>query len=278
MLESAFAAKRIAAAAGCPWVLDVKDNWELYVPRGLRRVMAWRISGWAAVTANSELTAGMAAKWHAAKASIIYSGVDPDFFRGPGDVDHDSTFTLNLIGGIYFPALLEGFFKGVQLWWERLPRDEKPRVVLRYLGTNVEEVKKAAASLLSGMVLDVPGYLPVGELAQYCKRAAANAYVAHSAGFHHKLLELLACERPTIAFPSEHRESRELAAALGGELLTPETPQAVAEVLTRVYAEWNAHVVPVCNSQVAQNCSWPGQALKLEQVFISAVNGHRVEL
>ena len=52
-MEGVIAAKQIANVVGCPWVLDVKDNWELYVPRGMRRLMAWRVKGWSALTANA---------------------------------------------------------------------------------------------------------------------------------------------------------------------------------------------------------------------------------
>ena len=72
-MEGVFAAKQIAKVTGCPWVLDVKDNWELYVPRGMRRLMAWRIKGWSAITANAESTAYVAAKWHDASPAVIYS-------------------------------------------------------------------------------------------------------------------------------------------------------------------------------------------------------------
>ena len=70
----------LAKAFGCPWVLDIKDNWELYVPSGLRRLMAWRTRGWAAVTANAEFTARKANIWQRSDAAIIYSGVDDVFF------------------------------------------------------------------------------------------------------------------------------------------------------------------------------------------------------
>jgi hypothetical protein len=129
---------------------------------------------------------------------------------------------------------------------------------------------------LPNVPLEVVGYVPVEVMAGHCRRAAANAYLSYSATFHHKLLELLACERPTIAFPSEHRESRELAAALGGDLLIPETPAAVAQVLDRIHTDWSAGVVRASTTDIARNCSWPGQAAKLEQVFIRTLNGLRV--
>ena len=53
-MEAVFAARQLARKLRRPWVLDLKDNWELFVPRGLRKLMAWRIRGSAAATANAE--------------------------------------------------------------------------------------------------------------------------------------------------------------------------------------------------------------------------------
>ena len=61
-LEAVLVAKRAAARRRCPWVLDIKDNPEVFIPAGLRKVMAWRTRGCAALTANAQFTADVAAQ------------------------------------------------------------------------------------------------------------------------------------------------------------------------------------------------------------------------
>ncbi len=51
-----------------------------------------------------------------------------------------------------------------------------------------------------------PGHIPVETLAAECKAAALNGFVAHDGGFHHKLLELLACGWPIVAVPRVSEE------------------------------------------------------------------------
>src|SRR5687768_1858687 len=208
MLESAFAAKQIAAEAGRPWVLDIKDNWESLVPRGLRHLMARRIRGWAAMTANSEFTANLATKGQATTPAVIYSGVEPDFFVSSRDAQEPpARFSINVIGSVYFADKLGSCLEGLRAWWEGVALNQRPLVSITYLGADVEIVKSVASRHWPQMPLQVPGYVPAPEMARLCKAAAANTYIANPTTFHHKLLELLASGRPVIAFPCEMPES-----------------------------------------------------------------------
>jgi len=267
-MEAVFVARRVAYAVRCPWVLDIKDNWELYVPAGLRRMLVARTKGWAALTANSCFTQEKARIWQGTEATVIYSGVDPAFFADHTLGCRDSDlFCINLVGGLYYREKLVDFVGGLKQWADSLASDERNKIQLRYLGGDRELFQEVAS--VGNLAIDVTttGYIPVYEMAQHCRCCALNVYIAHGSGFHHKLLELLACGRPVIAYPTELEESRVLARYIGGELLTPNTPAAVASELARLHERWRAGGLTGPALESAREFSWAAQAKRLEKVL-----------
>lgn len=273
MMEAVVAAKRIAASAGCPWILDIKDNWELYVPRGLRRLMVWRTRGWAAVTANARFTAENARLWQKAEARIIYSGVDEVFFAREQNYDGSArTFCINLVGGIYFAERLESFLGGIEAWAKDLLPIQRSRVVVRYLGVNGQLVAEVAQRCLPSIKIEIMGYVGVDRMAYFCQGAVVNAYIAHPGGFHHKLLELLACGRPLVACPSESMESRDLARQASGVLLEVADSAQVSMELSRLHRSWLAAPAQPASPDQIRRYSWVNQAKVLEQVLANVVS------
>ncbi len=272
MMEAVIAAKRIAASAGCPWILDIKDNWELYVPRGLRRVMAWRTRGWAAVTANARFTADKARLWQKAEARVVYSGVEDTFFAR-ADIDaNPNIFCINLVGGIYFADRLESFLAGVGAWEKNLSQEHRSRIVIRYLGGNGQLVAEVAQRCLPSIQVEIMGYVSTDRLAHFCQGAAVNAYIAHPGTFHHKLLELLACGRPLMAYPVETGESRDLARQASGILLEVADAAQVSAALTRLHRSWlDAPAQPSAPDPICRY-SWANQAKLLEQALADIVS------
>ena len=216
-------------------------------------------------------------KWQRTTPSVIYSGIEPEFFSsGSGDEDRPARFSVNLIGSLYFPDKLGDCLEGFKAWFESLALDQQRLVTINYLGADVELMTATASRHWPQMPLHVPGYLHVTAMARLCKAAAANAYIANATTFHHKLLELLACGRPVIAFPSERLESIQLASTLGGGLVVADSPEAMASILRELHTSWLAGLagtLPASRSDVARDLSWPAQADKLEQVLARVVNG-----
>ena len=129
----------------------------------------------------------------------------------------------------------------------------------------------AALQPLDGLAqVKVNSYLPLSELAALCRSASVNVYIRNPAGFHHKLLELLACGPPVVAFPGETDESRRLAAASGGELFCPNNKEELVEILSQITAR-----IPASNiASPAQSAyTWTAQALILEQVLHQSTIG-----
>lgn len=270
MMEAVIVARRVARDARCPWVLDLKDNWELYVPRGLRRLMVARTHGWAALTANACFTQEKARFWQRGDATVIYSGVDDAFFAAaPRDRDDRNGFCINLIGSLYFGDRLDAFLTGIKQWAAGLAPSERRQVRLCYLGGDLRLFAQATERVDTGIAVEALGYRPVVELAQQCRAAAVNAYIANPHTFHHKLLELLACHCPVLAFPIESEESRHLARKVGGTLLEPRDANEVATQLIFLYQTWRSHGESPPIFGCAEHYSWHTQATLLSDLLIS---------
>lgn len=227
------------------------------------------------MTANSQFTSDLASKGLGAAPTVVYSGVEPDFFfSGTDSPETPVRFSLNVIGSVYFPDKLGSFFEGVRAWFDSLSAEQRQQVTITYLGGDAEIVRSVAASHWPQMPLQAPGYVPVAEMARFCKAAAANAYIANPTTFHHKLLELLACGRPVIAFPSEMAESVQLANSLGAGLLIADTTEAVTSLVKHLHTSWQSGAFPAPRRDVARHLSWAAQTDILERVLVRVVGSH----
>lgn len=276
-MESAFVARRLSRTLGVPWVLDLKDSWELYVPAPLRLAMARRVSGWKAVTANAESTGADARRWHRAEPRVVYSGVDNAFFPteptqvpvgGAGD-----RFVINIVGSLYFSDRLQEVLLGIGRWSSGLSLAERERVQLCYFGGDTKMFEQAVQLNPPMVSTRAEGYIPVEEMASAARAAAVNIYISHDGNFHHKLLELLACGRPVMAFPSECDESRRLSAQVNGELIEPGDKHGVVAALDGIHRRRSSNRPSLdiaVNQFPTRQYSWNAQAHLLEKVLVDA--------
>jgi len=267
-MEAVIVTRRLARRLQKPWVLDIKDNWELYVPCGLRRLMAWRVRGFVAATSNAEHTRELGAKWLHTDARVIYSGIEDCYFA-PAHVPAVDRFEINLVGSLYFPDLLEVLLAGIGAWYAQLTSEQRSHVSLRHIGAQGGLVREMCARIVPDLAVETPGYVAASEMARLCQQASINAYIHHSANFHHKLLELLACSRPVMAFPTESKESIGLAAAAGATLLVRSTPAEVVGTLRGLAdAFFSGHLPGPHPPAPLLTCyAWPNQARQLESVL-----------
>jgi hypothetical protein len=111
-------------------------------------------------------------------------------------------------------------------------------------------------------------------MADVCRSAVANLYVCHSGTFHHKLLELLACQRPLIVCPSESEESRRLVKQVGGLLYEATTESQVSDSLALAFSQvQNLNPQARDNGSNIEEFSWPQQTLKLEAILSDLFKG-----
>ena len=270
-MESLVLARRLSRQMNVPWVADLKDNWRLYAPFGLRHLMARRTKGWSAVTVNGGVTAACARRFQRTEPTLVYSGVDDCYLEPqsapPGHAP--GQFTINLVGGLYFEEPLRELMTGIERWASsRISTD--PAVHINYFGSDSERFDAMASRHLQKVSHFSHGYLDKAQLAAHCQWGACNAYVSHWGTFHHKLLELLACGRPILVCPSERAESRDLAEGVSGNFLEGEAADRVAERLGTITDNWNQEASPSIN-EACRSFSWSAQTAILQKVLCEVI-------
>jgi hypothetical protein len=232
--------KDLARRTAVPWVIDFKDNWDLYVHPRLRRILAWRFRNVSAFTSNARLHAGIAARWFRGPAKVIYSSVAPEMAAGVASESRRDVFQLTLIGSVYDAGCLSQFLRGVEAWLEGLTLAERAQVLIHYAGAALDDVRDALRLEPLSCAVRIDPNLDHANLAEICQKAAVNCYVWTPFGFHHKLLELMACRRPVISFPGEHPESVDLARQVGGRLWICHDGVELGLRLSEAHAQWKA--------------------------------------
>ncbi len=256
-------ARDIARAAGCPWVADLKDHWESFIPVQVRALLAGRFADAAAMTAFSVEHRETVRRWFARDAAIIYSGVDLALFRPPAATGRD---VITLTGAIYNRDNLDRLIGGIRIFAENLPGPRRAALLFRYAGHDRAEVEQAAAVLTGLVESDIRGQLPLADWASVLSGARVNCYVKSGHTFHHKLFDLLAAGAPVLTLPPETGEAGDIAVAAGGRLLGAQDPPEVADILKRVFDEPARR-----NGMAADSLSWAGQAGALEAVLQQAI-------
>lgn len=263
-VDSWVIAQGVARQAGAPWVMDVKDGWETFIPFGFRRHLARRFAGAFGMTANSRFFGSQFERWFPHRAAVVYSGADDWWFESPEE-DGNEVFRITLVGSTYGRDHLRGFVAGVGRWLLTLSEDERNSVVLTYAGQDGERVRAACEAVELPCRRELRGYVGQEALAALCRVSAVNAYIWSPATFHHKVIELLCARRPVISFPGEYEEARELAKRVGGKLAACGDSSAVAEALESLWSDRNASYGA---EESLQEFSWRGQAERLEALFM----------
>lgn len=262
-------AQSLARRARVPWVMDIKDNWEAFLPSSLRAIIAWRFQDAAALTANSKYHAIIAGKWFPHSAEIIYSGIPAELFAVLPARMGDRAFRVNVIGSIRSNLDIAAFLVGLKNWHKLLAPDQQSLVELVYVGGDEGSFKCAIAEVQWQGRLRILGYLPLQELAGVCKAAAVNCYMWSPVTFHHKLIELFAYGRPIISFPGEHEESIELARLYGGWLSPCPDGQSLERALDRIWTQSRYNgtrdVGAPCDN--LRPLTWDVGAIQLEAFF-----------
>lgn len=258
-------AQFIARQAGCPWVMDIKDNWATFIRPGLREWLAWRFRDASGYTCNAAHHQAVAAKWlHQGKGRVIYSGVAEEFLN-PMAVQSDSaTRDLILVGGTYDQAVLIQFLQGIKSWLSKLDPAKLSSIRFVYVGSDSQRVKDALNRINLPCKTAISGYLSIKVLAHQCRQALANCYVWASFGFHHKLLELLSCGRPVVAFPGEAEESKALAAQSATPFSACTDERALHSALDHAWATYGLNE----SDTNAKQWQWQALAVQLEEFFI----------
>lgn len=253
----------IARSSHCPWVADIKDNWQNFIPKGLRRWVASTYQDAAEFTTFSEGQSAEADLWFHQKKTVVYSGFD-ETDAEPVTPSRD-LFEIFLTGSIYLEDNFAGFVAGLEGWLQSRSGTSHRPVRFSYAGNDAERVGKATTRLEGLCELDVGGYLPLDKLIARQHAADVNAYIRMPGAyiFHHKLFELLNADRPILVYPKEVQEAETIASDVGGALFSCGSTREIEKALDHI----EKSVSPSVNHKHLMAYSWQGQAELLESVL-----------
>lgn len=216
-------ARNIARLAGCPWIMDIKDPWSVFIPAPFRRLLARRFSSAAALTALSAQHAEDAVRWFGRPAHVIYSGIDDGFLPPPPPPPDTSPPRILLVGGLYAGGHLDSLLRGIAAW--------RQDAIVVHAGSEGARFEHTARQ--HGLASQAMGWVTLSQLRALAADSAAIAYVRNpTALYQHKLVELLALERPVLCLPEEAAEALALAERVQARFRSCPDAQAVAHGLS----------------------------------------------
>lgn len=249
-------ARRLARLAVCPWVMDVKDKWDAFIPAPFRRLVARRFADAAALTALAGSYRDHCGWRFPCRAQVVYSGVPQALLETGAQGPAEARVTLT--GSVYSAATLAAVMAGLGAF-------ARSDMTFTYAGADHRRVAEAARGL--PCILDIRPYMELAELAELQRRSFANLYccVGDHDRFHHKLFELLCADRPIICLPPDGPEALGLVAELGGALAACARPAELGDALA---AAWERRDRPVGVDRLRLAAfGWDGQAAGLEALF-----------
>ncbi|ARJ66588.1 hypothetical protein WV31_13370 [Magnetospirillum sp. ME-1] len=249
-------ARELAALAGCPWVMDVKDKWDAFIPALFRSYLARRFGDAAAMTALARSYLDHMRPRFSCPGHVVYSGVSRSLLAESTTGEAEDRLTLS--GSTYSADTLAALMAGIA-------GAVRPGTIFTYAGADHRAVAEAARNL--PCVVDIRGQLPLDELVTLQRRSFANLYccVGDHDRFHHKLIELLCVGRPIVCLPPDGPEAEGIARATAGVFTGCSTPDEVARALG---AAWEHRSQPVEGDRDRLAAfGWDGQAAILEKVL-----------
>lgn len=259
-------ARGIASLAHIPWIMDIKDGWNPFIPSVLRNHLARRFHDAAALTVNSRFQANLSQRWFSHEPVILYSGV-PSFFlkRESTDIPREG-FRLTLVGSIYSEENLGRFLAGIRDWLLNLDSSDRRHITFTYAGGDAGKVKQAGLVLDGLCHIKIHHYLGLEKLFELYRSSTVNAYLWSPTTFHHKLVELLCCGRPIISFPGETAEALELAQEVNEDLNPCTTTYQLTQCLQRIWLQ-PMKMEPSSDGEPLRRFSWDAQGERLLTVL-----------
>jgi hypothetical protein len=256
-------AQGVARLAACPWVLDMKDPWDVFIPPPLVRIMVRRFSDASGHTSLSDQHGREITRWFGVSSQTIYSGIDPILLPPIEAPPPHASPCLLMLGSLYSHAHFRQLMDGIGCWAATLPPPLRATAKLIYAGTETAPLQDAARTL--PIALETPGWCDLARLRALARDATALLYVrSPQALYQHKGLELAALDRPILCLPQEHEETIKLVRALGVPFRSCDTAETVAEALADFHA---APHVPCADRNGLARFSWDAQSVRLETVF-----------
>lgn len=258
-------AGRIATAADCPWVADIKDYWSTFIPRPFRRHLARLAADAAAMTALSSGHVEDVTPYFSRRltdgATVIYSGVPSALLDNGTRAAADAARVL-IVGALYDDRALGVLLSGIGI----AGRESGIARTVEYAGDEGGRIRARAEATPGIAAFRDHGYIPLDRLHDLQRTAGANAFIRSGpAWFQHKVPELLAAGRPILCVPAADAETAALARAANVPFHGCDTAEEVARALVR---DAGADVVP--NADFLRGLCWDRRAEDLERALEAA--------
>ena len=252
-------AQNISKAINVPWVADIKDNWDAFIPLGLSKLVASRFNSMAGMTAFSNAHRVLAKKVFNRDAKVIYSGfannsVNEKIIK----IDKKILITGSLYNSKFLKQIL---INGIISWIENQKRGSN-RIEVHYAGNDVSFFKEASKGLLDYCNIAIDSFLPLDLLQKLQASAWVNAYIYNERSlFQHKTIELMAARRPIIAIPEEATEVLSISESIEANLC----PCHSADIVARTLENLNNNYQSSGDVSKVLKYSWEEQSKKLEK-------------
>jgi glycosyltransferase involved in cell wall biosynthesis len=219
----------IARMANCPWVADIKDNWQAFVPKGLRKITARKFRDAAAYTVLSQSHAETFPLSSPVDIKTVYNGISPGLMQSikPGQNAAVLRDEILIAGSLYRSDILAQLLQAIHTW-----KQTNPGTQITYAGGDKDILEQAISTLDISMKVNNLGSLSTHNLWERQQNVRMNVYVRNPPNlFHHKLLELLAAGRPVLAYPGETDESQMIAKSVNGLFFACEDENEIHQAL-----------------------------------------------
>ena len=132
-------ARDLSGMAGCPWVADIKDIWDVFIPGPFKLSLAQIYADAAALTTFSDFHQKRSTPYFSMEKFIHYSGLDTHVMASIPTHDSDF-FQISLTGSVYNQIHLETALQTLEAWTiGGLSNGKKVKLV--YAGTEGMEVQ-----------------------------------------------------------------------------------------------------------------------------------------
>lgn len=263
-------AQGISTRSSCPWIMDMKDLWEDFIPKPIRGLLAARFSDYAATTALADVHAKDLCRWFGSNPTIIPSGVDiPTDVLGH-DIDLASQNTdraalrISLVGSLYGDTDLKAFLSGVKAWGEDRRHHSVRPAILEYFGDEEDRLLAATRSWENICEVRASGFVDPAELALRLRKSHINAFVNARSGFRHKVLEFVIAGRPIMSFPTLGTDECRIIRESGIKLYNCTTSRAVKSALDDLDQSESPNTAPHFD---VEKFSWNSRVSELEVVI-----------
>jgi hypothetical protein len=256
-------ARAIARHAECPWFLDLKDPWSVFIPPPMRRLLARRFADAAGFSCLSRQHGLEIERWFGQPGTVVYSGIDPVLLPPVAPLPENAPPRLVLLGSLYNPAHLAQLMHGNGQWLDTAPAATRASASLVYAGTEIDSLRNAARGL--NVRVETPGWCDLDGLRRLGQNATALLYVrSPQALYQHKGLELAALDRPILCLPDESDETKAVLSDVSAPFRSCRDPAQVAQALADIHA---APHRPACDRDALARYSWDAQAARLAAMF-----------